>query len=390
MNQTANEQKIILKLTVNRDILVHALHQVMKAVTSKTTIPILTGIKLTVSDSDITLTGSDSNISIESTIPVSNAQNEKTATIEQPGAIVLQGSFFAELIKKLPEDDVEIIVDERLMTTIRSGSSEFNLNGLDPQEYPQLPDVDTDDVVTFDAQLLKDVIRQTVFAVSASEGQPVLTGAHWQIKNGELSCVATDGHRLAMRISQHQFSEDKTFDCVIPGKSLQELAKLIEDDTETVSFMMTESQILFKTDHLLFFSRLLEDNYPDTNRLIPQESKTDITVNKKTLLQAMERTWLLAREDRNHVVKLNISDNKSIEVTSQSAELGKVHDQVTASIIKGEDVNISFSAKFVIAALKAIDAAEVNIRFTGAMRPFLIQPVDDDSVLQLVLPVRSY
>lgn len=382
------EQGIVMKMTMQRDPLIQSVNHVMKAVSAQTTIPILIGIKITATSEAITLTGSDSNISIESTIPLED--EETIAEVEKAGSIVLPGTFFSELIKKLPEDDVEIKVDERFTTTIHSGASEFDLNGLDPQEFASLPEIKEAPSFRIRIDLLKAMIRQTVFAVSTSEGQPVLTGTHWRIKDGKLKGVATDGHRLAMRVVDVEESHQDLDDLVIPGKSLNELGKILDEDTEWVDFLVTESQVLFQTGHLQFFSRLLNDNYPDTKRLIPSESKTEIVVETKSFLQATERTWLLAREDRNHVVKLSISNNKEIEISSQSPELGKVFDKMNVQSVDGEEIKISFSAKFMIAALRAVDAAEVSIRFTGAMRPFVIQPVGDDSVLQLVLPVRSY
>lgn len=382
------EQGIVMKITMQRDPLIQSLNRVMKAVSSQTTIPILTGIKVTATSEEIKLSGSDSNISIESTIPFED--EEEIATVEKPGSIVLPGQFFTELIKKLPEDNVEIKVDERFTTTIRSGASEFDLNGLDPQEFPHLPEIKEAQSFKIQTNLLKTIIRQTVFAVSTSEGQPVLTGTHWKVKDEMLTCVATDGHRLAMRTAAIEENPEEIDDLVIPGKSLNELGKILDDNTEWVEFTVTESQILFKTGNLQFFSRLLNDNYPDTNRLIPTESKTEIVIETKAFLQATERTWLLAREDRNHVVKLSIAGNEEIEISSHSPELGKVFDKLNVQSVEGEEIKISFSAKFMIAALRAIDAAEVSVRFTGAMRPFVIQPVGDDSVLQLVLPVRSY
>lgn len=388
-NLAQSGQTLVMKLTIQREALVKSINHVMKAVSSKTTIPILTGIKLTASEDTVVLTGSDSNVSIESTIPLKKDE-EETAVISQPGSIILQGNFFAEIIKKLPENTVEITVDERLTTTVRSGSSEFNLNGLDPQEYPRLPKIDETRAFRIKTDLLKDVIRQTVFAVSTSEAQPVLTGVNWTVSEGALTCVATDGHRLASRKVAVEESNGELTNVVIPGESLNELGKILDDGVEWVDFVVTESQTLFKTENLLFFSRLLDDNYPDTTRLIPSESKTDVVVETKAFLQALDRTWLLAREDRNNVVKLSAFNSGEIEISSTSPELGKVFEKVGVLSMEGEEVKISFSAKFVMAALRVIDAPEVRIRFTGAMRPFLIQPTEDDSVLQLVLPVRSY
>lgn len=391
IDQNTAQHGLGMKISINRSKLVESVNDVMKAVSSRTTIPILTGIKITAHEDEMTLTGSDSDISIKSTVPM-QTEEEVIGTVEKPGSIVLQARFFADIVKKLPGDTVEISVDDRLTATIRSGSSEFNLNGLDPEEYPQLPNVEEDHVYTVKADLLKHVIRQTVFAVSTSETRPVLTGVNWGINEGKLSCVATDSHRLASRTISVETNDDNPSlsNVVIPGKSLNELAKILDDSDEWIEFVVTESQILFKTKDLLFFSRLLDGNYPDTNRLIPTEAKTDIIISTKEILQAIDRASLLAKEGKSNVVKFASLEDNVIEVSSNSPEVGRVFEQVHAQSVEGEEVKISFSAKFMIDALRAIDSPEIRIRFTGAMRPFLLQPLDNDSVLQLILPVRTY
>ncbi|MBM7662209.1 DNA polymerase-3 subunit beta [Bacillus mesophilus] len=379
-----------MKFSIQKDYLVQGVQDVMKAVSSRTTIPILTGIKMVASEDGVTLTGSDSDISIESFIPLEEAGDE-IVEVEQRGSIVLQARFFSEIVKKLPQDTVEIEVINQLQTVIRSGKAEFNLNGIDAEEYPMLPVVSEENVFSIPADLLKHMIRQTVFAVSASETRPVLTGVNWKIENNELQCIATDSHRLAFRKALIESANSiPGANVVIPGKSLNELSKILDDTTDKVDIFMTEQQVLFKMKNILFFSRLLDGNYPDTSRLIPTESKTDIFLNGKEFLQAIDRASLLAREGRNNVVKFSTLENGLVEVSSDSPEIGKVTEELQSEKIDGEELKISFSAKFMMDALKAIDGTEVKISFTGAMRPFFIQPVNDDKTLQLILPVRTY
>jgi DNA polymerase III subunit beta len=384
-------RRIIMKFTINRDRLVHSVNDVMKAVSSRTTIPILTGIKITATYEGVTLTGSDSDISIESTIPTEQNGFENVK-VETPGSIVLQAKFFSEIVKKLPQDEVHITVEDRFSTKIESGTAEFNLNGLDPEEYPHLPQLTEEKVFRLPTDLLKHMIRQTVFAVSTSETRPILTGVNWKLENNELTCVATDSHRLALRkaptTTEHT---DLTFsNVVIPGKSLNELNKILDDTNELVDIVVTENQVLFKAEHLLFFSRLLEGNYPDTSKLIPDENKTNMMVSTKEFLQAIDRASLLAKEGRNNVVKLSTLDGNMIEISSNSPEIGKVFEQIECSSIDGEDLKISFSAKYMIDALKAVESTDIKISFTGAMRPFVLRPDGDTTVLQLILPVRTY
>ncbi len=378
-----------MRFIIQRDRLVQSVQDVMKAVTSRTTIPILTGIKMVVTEDGVTLTGSDSDISIESFIPREEAGDE-LVEIKQTGSIVLQAKFFSEIVKKLPTDTVEIDVQNHFQTVIRSGKSEFNLNGLDAEEYPHLPQIEEQNAFKIRTDLLKVLVRQTVFAVSTSETRPVLTGVNWKVENGELICIATDSHRLALRKAKVDIENDINYNVVIPGKSLNELSKILDDTNDLVDIVITENQVLFKAKHLLFFSRLLEGNYPDTTRLIPSESKTEVTVNTKEFLQSIDRASLLAREGRNNVVKFSTIEEKVIEVSSNTPEIGKVVEELQAQAITGEELKISFSAKYVMDALKALEGQEIKISFTGAMRPFIIQPLNDDSILQLILPVRTY
>ncbi|CAG9622876.1 DNA polymerase III subunit beta [Sutcliffiella rhizosphaerae] len=378
-----------MKFIIQRDKLVQSVQDVLKAVSSRTTIPILTGIKIVATEEGVTLTGSDSDISIESFIPCEEEGTENVE-VQRAGSIVLQARFFSEIIKKLPMDTVEIEVQNQHVTTIRSGKSEFNLNGQDASEYPHLQQIEEQNVFRMPTDLLKNIIRQTVFAVSTSETRPILTGVNWKVENHELSCTATDSHRLAMRKAKVEAENEISCNVVIPGKSLNELNKILDDTSEPLDIVVTENQVLFKAKNILFFSRLLEGNYPDTSRLIPSESKTDITVTTKDFLQAIDRASLLAREGRNNVVKLATLEADTLEVSSNSPEVGKVVEQVQSNSIAGEELKISFSAKYMMDALKALEGNEIQINFTGAMRPFVIKTLHDDSMMQLILPVRTY
>ncbi|RYL90917.1 DNA polymerase III subunit beta [Sporolactobacillus sp. THM7-4] len=379
-----------MKFNLEKDKLADAVNRVMKAVSSRTTIPILTGIKVTAGLDGITLTGSNSDISIKSFIPLEENGNEN-ARIEAAGNIVLPSRLFSELVRKLPDNRVDIEVDSRLIARITSGSTEFTINGLDPEEYPNLPVIDEKDLVSIRKDLLKDLIKQTVYAVSVSETRPVLTGVKWTIQNGRLDCVATDSHRLSQRSVPVESGSDADLQTVvIPGSSLNELSKILDDDNEElIDMIFSQNQVLFRTRYVQFFSRLLDGNYPDTSRLIPTDSKTTITLPTKALYHAIERASLLAKEERNNVVKLRTEGSK-VEISSQSPELGRVFETLMADELEGEELRISFSAKFMMDALSKIDAQNVRVYFTGPMRPFIIRPIGDDGILMLILPIRTF
>lgn len=370
-----------MNFIIQRSRLMDSIQDVQKAVSTRTTIPILTGIKLNLTEEGLTLTGSDSDISIESFIP-REENGEEIIEIKETGGIVLNAKFFSEIIRKLPTDSVEILMENQYQTIIRSGTAQFNLNGLDPDEYPRLLKVDEEITLTIPANLLKTIIRQTVFAVSTSETRPILTGVNWQLEGEQLICTATDSHRLAMRTAVVSSNVDEPMNVVIPGRSLIELSKILDDSTDPVQITMTSNQILFKYKHLLFYSRLLEGNYPDTQRLIPTEYKTLLELQGKEFFQAIDRASLFARTEKNNVVKLTTIGNNTIEISSTTPEIGTVVEQMEIEKIEGEELKISFSAKYMMEALRAIDGTNISIQFTGAMRPFIVKLVDDDKLTQ--------
>ncbi|WP_078593324.1 DNA polymerase III subunit beta [Evansella clarkii] len=380
-----------MKFTINRDHFVQSVQHVSKAISPRTTIPVLTGIKIVASEDGVTLTGSDSDISIESFIP-KEEEDLQLVEIEEPGSIVLQARFFAEIVKKLPEETIELTVSDQFATTLKSGSSVFNLNGLDPDEYPRLPEIEEDNVFKLPADLLKNIIRQTVFAVSTVETRPILTGVNWATEDGQLMCTATDSHRLAMRnVSMETNTNEVSFsNVVIPGKSLNELNKILDDNNELTDIIVTENQILFKAKNILFFSRLLDGNYPATKNMIPTQSKTSVTLDTKKFLQAIERALLLSRDGKNNVVNLKTIGNGQLEITSVTPEVGKVTEDIAPLEFSGEELRISFNGKNIIDALKVIDSTDVKIDFTGAMSPFVMKPTEHDNMLHLFSPVRTY
>lgn len=377
-----------MKFTIQRDLLISSLQNVMKAISPRTVIPILTGIKVEASHNGITLTGSNSDISIESFIPAEEEDKVNVEHIEE-GSIVLHAKYFPEIIRKLPEDIVSIEVDSSLKTVIRSGKAEFNLNGQDAEEYPLLPKIQTDDTFEMPVNVLKNMIKQTVFAVSTMETRPILTGVNMRLANNRLHFVATDSHRLASREVEIQDAAVQFENVVVPGKSLHELNKILSDTDELIQISVTNNQILFRTKNINFLSRLLDGNYPETDRLIPTHSKTKIKMKTKELLHTIDRASLLAKDEKNNVVRLSTEGNM-IEISSNSPEIGKVVENISAISMEGEELKISFSSKYVMDALRAIEYDEITIDFTGAMRPFIIRPVEDDSILQLILPVRTF
>lgn len=377
-----------MKFRISRSALVEAVSQVSKAVSQKTTVPILTGIKASVDEAGLWLTGSNSDLTIQVCIPIQKDDKE-LVNVEIMGSVVLPGRIFSDIVRKLPGDYVDWTVDERWKTTLRSEQAQFELKGLDPEEYPRLPQLRDDQMFTLPADLLKSMIRQTGFAVSTSEARGVLTGILLQLKDGKLTFVATDSHRLSRRQAEVEAPETLSVEnVVIPGKSLSELGKILADQTEWVDVIIAENQVMIRANHLLFFSRLLEGTYPDTNRVIPQGGKTEMVMSTKELLQSVDRAALISRDGQDNVIKWRVKAEGTIQVHSASQDVGSVLEEVPAKVT-GEELSISFNAQFMLDALRAVDTDEIQILLTGTMTPFVIQPADRDDALHLIVPIRT-
>ncbi|GAB2317917.1 DNA polymerase III subunit beta [Alkalibacterium sp. s-m-22] len=377
-----------MKFTVNRSAFLKKLKDVQLAVSSRSTIPILTGIKLIASEEGIQLTGSNSDISIETFVRKSDEQSG--LTIEEEGQIVLQPArFFSDIVNKLPDETFTVEVKDRVQTAITSASSSFIINGLDAANYPHLPEIDTTQSFTLPVNLLKKIIKQTVIAVSTHESRPILTGIHLTISDGKLKAVATDSHRLSQRVIPVEGTESLSYNLVIPGKSLQELTRLLDDSLDEIEVAIAENQILFKTEDTLFYSRLLEGNYPDTDRLIPDSSATEVTLEAQILLGAVERASLLSHEGKNNVVKLSVKDD-TVEITGNSPEVGRVNEQVTTQSISGEEMEISFNPDYLKAALTTFGPVDITLKLISTLRPFVLVPSEDkNEFIQLITPIRT-
>ena len=380
-----------MKFTINRPAFISQLNNVLRAISSKTTIPILTGLKMVVDKERIVLTGSNSDITIESVIEASNADYD--LTVEDPGAIVLPARFFSEIVKKLPDKQVTIEVTSGFQADITSGTARFQINGQDAENFPHLPEVETNRTITLPNDVLKEVIRQTVIAVSKQESRPILAGIHITLHDGLLTAVATDSHRLAQRkVTLNDVDNGIDFDVIIPGKSMNELSGMISDVDEDVQVQVTENQILFIFGNTHFYSRLLEGNYPETSQLIPDTADTTVELDAGTFLASIERASLLSHESRNDVVKLTLKpDENLVRISSDSPDIGTVEEEVATTSLDGNDLEISFNPNYMKDALRSFGQTTVKIAFTSPLRPFTLVPTEDgENFVHLITPVRTF
>ena len=377
----------MIQFAINKAYFLQALHTTRRAISSKNAIPILSTIKIEVTSDGIYLTGSNGQISIENSISVS--EENAGLLITQPGSILLEANFFINVVSSLPDVTLTFEEIEQYQVLLKSGKSEITLKGKDVDLYPRLQEMATENPLVLETKLLKSIIAETAFAASLQESRPILTGVHMVLSDHkDFKAVATDSHRMSQRkLTLENTSTD--FNVVIPSKSLREFAAVFTDDIETVEVFFSDSQMLFRSDYISFYTRLLEGNYPDTDRLLTNTFETEVTFNTNALRSAMERAHLISNATQNGTVKLEIANN-SVSAHVNSPEVGKVNEELDTIDQSGNDLTISFNPTYLIEALKALKSETVVIRFISSVRPFTLMPGDDaENFIQLITPVRT-
>ncbi|WP_178196772.1 DNA polymerase III subunit beta [Ligilactobacillus sp. Marseille-Q7487] len=378
-----------MKFSIQRNPFIKYLNTVTRAISAKTALDILNGIKLDLTNEELKLTASNGDISIETTL----AENDEEAglSVLETGSIVVPARMFVDIIKRLPENEVNINIDAKYQVTITSGQAAFTINGLDPNEYPHLPEIEIKTQINLEADILKRVIEQTIISVSNQENRPILTGIHLTLKSDQLVAVATDSHRLSRRQLALQVDQAIDYNLTIPGKSMNELAKMLSDYPGQVNVQISENQVLFILGQTYFYSRLLEGNYPETDRLIPQNSSTQIEFNSAEFLRAIERASLLSHEGRNNIVKLTLDTaNQSAILSGNSPEVGNVEERLSFNSLTGEGIQISFNPDYMKDALRSFGQSQIKLEMTQPLRPFVVLPSEGDTtMLQLITPVRT-
>ena len=373
-----------MNFQINKDTLLNNLITAQKALSNKTPNPALQGIKLEVFTDHLIITTSNSDIAIKLVV------KDPSLDVKSEGSVLIPGKYFIEIIRKLDGLKVTLSQVADNMLRIEADRSDITLNMMDIDDYPELEFSEKVKSIKINVRTLKTIIRQTAFATSSIENRPILTGVNFKIDGKSLKAIATDSYRLSQK--EIELGEKyEPLNIIIPGRSLDELIKVLENNNEFVELHFDHSKILFKYNNLLFQSRLLEGNYPETSKLVPTEFPIIIKFNKENLTTAIERASLLSsRDGNNSIVKLSLRQDNIVEITSNSPEIGKVLEEVyPVDEIIGTPFKIAFSSKYIIEALKVFNSSEVSINFTGEIRPFVLKGEYDENMLQLILPVRT-
>lgn len=371
-----------MKFTINKNELSEGLGVVSHAVSSNSPQASLRGIKIIAKEDTLTLTGSDSDISITKKITKNDSNN---LTITEEGSILIESKYLLDIVKKIDSDNVDVEVIDGALTRFSGNSAVFKINGMNPEDYPRIDFSTPENKIELDSSLLTEMIEETAFATSNKETRPVLTGVNFKLDNKVMTITGTDSYRLAKKVVN--LESDVNFNITIPAKSLNEVKTTMLSSSKTVTLAQNDKKVQFINEEMVLQSRLLDGGYPDTDRLIPSEFGYTLKINKQDLIQAIDRTTFI-KNDNMTINKLQCSSEEVI-ITNKSQEVGESREVLNATFT-GEPLNISFSGNYVMDAAKALKNDEISIQFTGEMKPFILKNEGDDSVIQLVLPVRTY
>ena len=358
--------------------LLKGVNTVSKAVSSKTTLPILECILLDAEGGSLTLVGNDMELGIKTSLE---------ATVRQEGAAAVNARIFSEIIRRLPEADVKIEADEKNNITIECGNSKFNISGQNPEEFPPFPEITKSEPLVVSQKTFKDMIKNTIFSIAPEDsGRPILTGELLDIRDGYLYMVAVDGFRISMRRTEVNFPEEKKV--TVPGKALNELQKILETEEDSLmSIRITGKQAIFELNQTTVITRLLEGEFLQYQRNLNMEFPVKVTVKTKELLDSVDRAALISRESKNSPIRLQIQEDKII-ITS-NAEKGSAYEEVPISL-EGEGLAIAFNPRYYLEALKAVDSEEISILFSSSLTPCIIKDPEKDDYKYFILPIRLH
>ena len=370
-----------MKIIFEKDKMIKALNSVTKAVAAKTTMPILEGILIQTNNDDIKLTCYDKELGIEYIIKENNVLKQ--------GSIVVNAIMFSEIIRKLPDTNITISINDNNLLVIECEGSVYKLATMNPDDFPQLPEINVENSIELEQNTIKDMIRKTIFAISTEENRPVFTGCLFEVKNNKLNVVAVDGFRLAWK-SKVLNTKTNDFEAVIPGRTLQEINKILADSFDLIKLGISKNQALFEIENCKIVTRLLDGEFLKYSEVIPKKWETRVRVNKNLISNCFERISLISsssmEKEKRYPVKLNVEVGKiKISCTNQT---GDAKEEIFTTT-EGQDLEAGFNPKFFLDVFRNIDDEEVYINFGTSISPSVIKSIEDDGDYQyMILPVR--
>ena len=364
-----------MKIICSKTNLSKSVNIALKAVPSRTTMPILECILIDASSNIIKFTTNDMDLGIETIV---------SGTIEQKGIIALDAKIFSEIIRKLPDNDVIIQSDENLNVTITCEKAKFNIPGKSGEDFAYLPVIEREQALTMSQFTLKEMIRQTIFSIAVNENNRIMTGELFQIQDNKLKIVSLDGHRIAIRTMElkKEYEDRKV---IVPGKTLNEISKILSGEIDDqVSIFFSENHIVFEFDDTVVVSRLIEGEYFRIDQMLSSDYETKVQINRRELLNCIDRATLLIREGDKRPIIIHVGDD-SMELKIDSA-MGSMDEQIDIEK-QGKDILIGFNPKFLMDALKVIDDETISIYLMNPKAPCFIRD-DEGRYTYLILPVN--
>ena len=364
-----------MKIRCQKADLVKGVSIVSKAVPTKTTMPILECILIDATTNTIKLTANDMELGIETVID---------GLVEQKGMIAIDAKIFSDIVRKLPDNEIVIETDSNYQTLITCEKAKFNIAGRSGEDFSYLPYIERDVPVVISQFTLKEVIRQTIFSIADNDSNKLMTGELFEINENVLKVVSLDGHRISIRkiYLNNNYDMKKV---VVPGKTLIEISKILSGDVESeVNIFFTNNHVVFEFDRTVVVSRLIEGEYFRINQMLSNDYETKVKINKKELLNCIDRATLLVKEGDKKPIIINIQDG-TMELKIKS-QLGTMDEEILIEK-EGKDLLIGFNPKFLIDALRVIEDEEVTLYFMNAKAPCFIKD-ERESYIYLILPVN--
>ena len=373
-----------MKLEIKQNILLEHLNYVIKGISTKNLRPILNCIKFELTDDGLNLMSTDNEISIKTFIDKMFIKN-----IDTTGEIVVSGKYIYDIVRKLPDEiiNLEEVIDSKLYITTTNSSFTLNCNNVN--EFPDLDLEFNSNPIVLNQKLFKTIINQTAFATSVSETRPVLTGINFKITDDSLECTATDSYRLAVKKINLKDKVKEKANIIIPTKNLNELIKLMNNDEDNIEMHIFGNKVVFKFNEIIMMTRLISGTYPDTSKLIPEDFELTMKVKYDDFYSAIDRASLLTNESDKNTIKYETKGDNAI-ISSNIPEIGTVEEKISVDKNKDSEIKIAFNSKYMMEAIKSLESDEIELMFNGEIKPIILKNPESGDLIQLILPIRTY
>lgn len=364
-----------MKVICARKDLYEGVQTAARAVSARTSLPILGHLLITAEDDKLRIAATDLEIGMECVVE---------ANVQEAGSMTAPARVLAEVLASLPETDVALSVDDSNTVSIKCATSDFSILGLPPEEFPMLPEVREEVSFSIERDVLRESIRRTSFAIGIDESRAILTGILLQVTENGLKMVSTDTHRLCV-LDCALVESRGVVNAIVPGRAMNEVLRVVPEGEGTVSVGISNSQVKFKVGDTVLISRLIEGQFPNFEKVIPTEHNKRLTIPSAPFEQSLKRVSIVARENSNRAV-IQTEDGKLV-ITAESGSVGRAHEEV--EIVKeGEDIKMAFSAKYLLDALAVIDTEAIEIELTGEVNQAVMKPQGQEDYIYVVMPMQ--